>query len=65
MGSPMKNYKVHRVLHPMAYGVHEAKTEHVIESYPDSRTAKLQANRFNGGAGFNGWTPRWFIEAKQ
>lgn len=33
----------------------------VIKSFPDRQEAKLFMRKLNGGVGFNGWTPNFFL----
>lgn len=32
-----------------------------IKSFPDRQEAKLFMRKLNGGVGFNGWTPDFFL----
>jgi len=33
----------------------------LIKSFPDRQEAKLFMRKLNGGSGFNGWTPDFFL----
>lgn len=52
----MKNYKV------FEGQVVELPTNQVIRTFPENRSAKVFANRLNGGQGFAGRTPRFLLQ---
>lgn len=49
------NYKV--ISSGTKFSVKEIKTEQIIASFKTHKEAKQLVNQFNGGKGFNGWTP--------
>lgn len=61
MSGPVKNYKVELKPEDQPWKIVEKPTGLIIESYNDCRTAKLKASFLNGGNGFNGATPPFFL----
>ena len=43
------------------YCIREIPTDRIIMASDRSQTAREYVNRLNRGAGFNGWTPEFFI----
>lgn len=62
--SSTKPYKVRLEAeqNPSPWMIVEETTQQVIMKFGDSRHAKIRANCFNGGIGFRGWTPAYFLE---
>ena len=61
MRGPEKNYKVELEPGDKPWRIVEKPTGLVIEDFSDCRPAKIMANFLNGGNGFNGSTPPFFL----
>lgn len=59
-----KPYKVDHIQSSLGgwYEVVERPTNQTLETFDDSRTAKIRANQLNGGCGFRGWTPAYLLQ---
>lgn len=46
------------------YKVIEQDTGHIIGSYPSAIKAQIIKTALNNGAGFDGWTPEFFLNTR-
>lgn len=60
----LKPYKVQpkQFMGQSYWAVVEQPTDLVLGSFVEPRAAKMLANAFNGGLGFRGWTPNYFLQ---
>lgn len=55
----VKNYRYDKINEKFA--VIERTTDQTIKIVDTKEDAKAWTNKFNGGQGFNGWTPAFFL----
>ncbi len=56
----MQNYRYEK-MPDRTFQVKEMKTEYIMSSGMEYQAAKDMAKRLNGGMGFGGWTPAFFL----
>lgn len=55
----MKNYAI--VEDKNTFIVKEVKTDHIVGSFKKICDARAFMNKMNAGHGFDGWTPKFFL----